>query len=276
MKRSLSQAIREFAIKVAPLGLYGLVGRVIDFACAVPLLGFRTSIQLMRCLPDRSTSGKRRKEELFCFKASNLQHAFCIRRGTSDAIEAFYTIFRQSYGKHLPTQQPQFILDAGANIGTTAAYFLSRFTNAKLVAVEPDPSNFALLQKNCDQFEHRASLVQAALWPTPANFSLRRNGDHNAIQVDESLGGECRGVTVQDLMHQFGFPRLDLFKCDIEGAELELFSMGADEWLRHTRFIAVETHGDDRLDAVLKATLRHGFTYRRFRDLRIFSRPELT
>jgi FkbM family methyltransferase len=273
-KRSLSQGIRDLAIKAVPSGLYGLVGRGIDFACALPLLGIRTTIKLICSLPPKSKSQETREEQLLCFRSANLQHTFCIRQGTSDSIEAFYTIVRQTYGRYLPSEPPQFILDAGANIGTTAAWFLSRFPASKLVAVEPDSSNFALLQRNCDPFESRVSLVRAALWPTPANFSLRKGCDYNAIQVAESPDGECPGVTISMLMRQFGFPRIDLFKCDIEGAERELFSAGSDQWLPQTRFIAVETHGADCLDAVLEATSRHGFYYQRFRDLRIFARPD--
>jgi FkbM family methyltransferase len=273
-KRALSQKLRDFAVRAAPSGLYGLVGRGIDFACAIPLLGINASIRLIRSLPSKSRSQENRQEQLFRFKSTNLQHTFCIRRGTSDTIEAFYTIIRQAYGKYLPSQPPQFILDAGANIGTTSAWLLSLFPDSRIVAVEPDSSNFALLQMNCAPFESRVSLVQAAVWPTPANFSLRIGYDHNAIRVDESADGICPGVTVPMLMEQFGFPRIDFFKCDIEGAERELFSVDSDQWLRQTRFIVVETHGSDCLDAVLEATSRHGFTYQRFRDLRIFARPD--
>jgi FkbM family methyltransferase len=273
--RSLSQTIREFAIKAVPDGVYGRIGRGIDFLCAVPLLGPVTSIRLIRSLPRKSSAEQTTHESLLTFKARNLQHSFSVRRGTSDVIEAFYSIVRQAYGKYLPTQPPAFILDAGANIGTTSAWFLSHFPNSRLVAVEPESSNFALLQKNCAPFGNRARLVQAAIWPAPGNFSIRRASDHNAIQVTESPDGECPGLTIPMVMEQFGLPRLDLFKCDIEGAERELFSAGSDQWLRNTRFIVVETHGDDCLDAVLEATSRHGFTYRRFRDLRVFARPNL-
>jgi FkbM family methyltransferase len=272
--RSLSQTIREFAIKLVPPGLYGLIGHGIDFVCAVPLVGLRTSIRLIRSLPPKSSGQEKPQEELLSFRATNLQHTFFVRRGTSDVIETFYSIVRQAYGKYLPSQPPEFILDAGANIGTTSAWFLSKFPDARVVAVEPEPSNFALLQRNCAPFENRVSLVQAALWPTPASFALRRETDHNAVQVTESQNGECPGVTVPMLMQRFGLPRLDLFKCDIEGAEEKLFSTDSDEWLRRTRFIVVETHGRDCLDAVMDATSRHGFIYRRFRDLRIFARPE--
>jgi FkbM family methyltransferase len=255
-----------------PAGLYGLIGHGIDFSSAVPLLGFKTSLQLLRSLPIKSKSQAVRQEELLCFKSANLKYTFCIRKGTSDAIEAFYTIIRQTYGKYLPSRSPHFILDAGANIGTTSAWFLSLYPNSRLVAVEPDGANFALLQRNCGPFENRASLVQAAIWPTPAHFSLKNECDHNAIQVAESPDGGCLGVTVPMLMRQFSFPRIDFFKCDIEGSERELFSIDSDQWLRQTKFIAVETHGNDCLDAVLEATARHGFTYHRFRDLRLFSR----
>jgi FkbM family methyltransferase len=273
-KGALSQGIRDFAFRAAPPGLYGLVGRGIDFAYAIPLLGLRTSIQLIRSLPSKSRSQEIRQEQLLCFKSANLQHKFYIRRGTSDVIETFYTIVRQAYGEYLPSKPPQFILDAGSNIGTTSAWFLSQFPDSILVAVEPDSSNFSLLQKNCAPFGSRVSLVQGAIWPKPANFSLRKGSDHNAVQVLESLDGGRPGVTISALMQRFGFPRIDLFKCDIEGAERELFSVDSDQWLGQTRFIVVETHGSDCLDAVLDATSRHGFTYQRFRDLRIFNRPD--
>src|ERR1700684_4028351 len=120
-KRAVSQKLRDFAIRAAPSGLYGVVGRGIDFACAIPLMGINASIELIRSLPSKSRSREKRQEQLFRFKSANLQHTFCIRRGTSDAIETFYTIVRQAYGKYLPSQAPQFILDAGANIGTTSA-----------------------------------------------------------------------------------------------------------------------------------------------------------
>src|SRR5262249_12200769 len=40
------------------------------------------------------------------------------------------------------------IVDCGANIGLTALYLASAYPNARILCVEPDPANFALLQRN--------------------------------------------------------------------------------------------------------------------------------
>ncbi len=44
--------------------------------------------------------------------------------------------------------QAPLILDAGANIGASVVYFARTFPRAHLVALEPAPDNFALLQAN--------------------------------------------------------------------------------------------------------------------------------
>jgi len=42
-------------------------------------------------------------------------------------------------------KEPSLVLDLGANVGFSAAYFLSAFPKARVVAVEPDERNRALL-----------------------------------------------------------------------------------------------------------------------------------
>ena len=41
-------------------------------------------------------------------------------------------------------------MDAGASIGDTTAWFLSKFLSATVIALEPDSENYALLRKNCE------------------------------------------------------------------------------------------------------------------------------
>jgi hypothetical protein len=44
------------------------------------------------------------------------------------------------------------------------------------------------------------------------------------------------------LLDQAGFHHVDILKIDIEGAELEVFSNGAEEWLSRVNLIIIETH----------------------------------
>ena len=76
------------------------------------------------------------------------------------------------------------VIDCGANIGLSTVYFLSRFPNTHLIALEPDPDNFKMLALNTACFSDRVTLLQAAVWnkntaPRLLGFSrsaIARNG----------------------------------------------------------------------------------------------------
>src|SRR5207248_3039887 len=87
---------------------------------------------------------------------------FYLRWRTTDV-----SIFRQVYvnGEYdcdVPGR-PQVILDAGANIGLTSILYANRYPTAKILAIEPDSSNFEVLNKNVSQYKQITTL-QAALW----------------------------------------------------------------------------------------------------------------
>ncbi len=70
-----------------------------------------------------------------------------LRLGTSDAMTFGEVITRNIYATRL-SQPPRVIVDAGANIGLTAVYFANQFPTARILALEPESSNYALLCKN--------------------------------------------------------------------------------------------------------------------------------
>jgi len=53
------------------------------------------------------------------------------------------------------------IIDAGANIGASPIYFLSRYPDALVVAIEPERNNCALLRSNCEGLDVR--VIEAAI-----------------------------------------------------------------------------------------------------------------
>jgi FkbM family methyltransferase len=55
------------------------------------------------------------------------------------------------------------IVDAGANVGMSAAYFSLHHPAATVVAIEPEPSNFEMLRKNAKLFPQIIP-INAALW----------------------------------------------------------------------------------------------------------------
>ena len=58
---------------------------------------------------------------------------------------------------------PRVVVDAGANIGLSTVFFANKFPQAKIVAIEPEPSNFAMLRDNVAPYPN-VTPVQAALW----------------------------------------------------------------------------------------------------------------
>jgi hypothetical protein len=69
-----------------------------------------------------------------------------LRVRTTDVFVYRDTIQGQ-YGFDLPFQ-PRVILDAGANIGLTSVYFAKKYPHARIVAIEPEASNFDVLTRN--------------------------------------------------------------------------------------------------------------------------------
>ena len=74
-----------------------------------------------------------------------------IRKGTTD-IEVFKAIFvRRNY--RFPVDiKPKLIIDGGAYVGYSSLYFSLKYPQAIIIAVEPDNSNFEMLEKNTINF----------------------------------------------------------------------------------------------------------------------------
>ena len=135
------------------------------------------------------------------------------------------------------------IIDAGANIGATSVYLAHTFPTARIVAVEPAPDNFALLQRNTAGLDIHC--VQAALGAHPGRTRLSDPGFGEwAYRTDPAVEGiEAPVVTVPELLAQFADDAVFLFlvKVDIEGGEQALFAANTD-WVAQTPLLTVELH----------------------------------
>lgn len=220
-----------------------------------------------RAFPDGSISQ---------FQIGGLVYPISVRKGTSDATELIHSVVRNTYAAYMPDQSVRVIIDAGANIGDSAVWYLSRFPAARVVAIEPDPDNFRMLALNSAPYGDRAVLLQAALWPRTCGLCLCSGSSASDVSVRPAADGEtpnCRGLTPLDLLELIGEETIDIFKCDIEGAESELFSDNCDAWLRRTRSVYVDIHNGEAESIVTIATRRNGFSQRRYRELHVFLRP---
>src|SRR5262249_44431289 len=136
--------------------------------------------------------------------------------------------------------EPGVIIDAGANVGYASVFFAETFPKARIIAIEPEPANFALLQQNTAPYAN-VTPVRAAIWPHAASVSIENPNDEAwAFRVqegDRSNGNTIRGVSVPELVAEHGISSIDIFKIDIEGAEKELFQPGCESWLKKTQIL---------------------------------------
>ncbi len=122
--------------------------------------------------------------------------------------------------------QGDICLDIGANIG----YYTSLFstivgTSGKVIAVEPDPENYALLELNCTPYiknTHNISLHQVALSDANGEALLFKSKDnHGMHRLYSSVccsneSSEVQVIRGDDLLTG----PVDFIKIDIEGYEL--------------------------------------------------------
>jgi len=129
------------------------------------------------------------------------------------------------------TSQPQFlprkgdiVLDCGAHVGTFTDLAL-RLGAAKVVAVEPEPSNLECLRRNfvAEIASGRVVPLQLGVWDSPGTLSLKvgasNSGMNSAVLSYEGETIQIRVSTIDQVVADLGLPRVDYIKIDIEGAE---------------------------------------------------------
>ena len=209
----------------------------------------------------------RRRTGFAALRAPGVPHPIHVRAGSSDR-RAFEQVFLDRQYDFPIAGRPRFIIDAGANIGCASVWFASRFPDARIVAVEPDPGNCALLERNLAPWG-QVRTVRAAVWPRKAWLTIENPGDEPwAYRVREAGPGEAAfpAVSIGELLAESGAETIDILKLDVEGAERDILADPAcDAWLARTRLLFVELHDRFRegcSEALASAVARHPF--RRF------------
>lgn len=176
---------------------------------------------------------------------------FLLRRWSSD-LSVFEAVFLEREFELYDPLEPGLIIDGGANVGFSTAFYANRFPNAKVVAIEPSDENVSLLRINCQALEN-VKVVEGGLWPV-SGFLRISNPDAPAWSfrcelTEENTPGAFPAFSVDDIIDTAGFQRCDLLKLDIEGAEEWLFR-DSKNWLSRVNAILVEVHGADALAAI--------------------------
>lgn len=167
-------------------------------------------------------------------------------KGSSDKIAFYKVILDKDYDIQLPFT-PQYIIDAGANIGLVSVFFANRYPEAKIIAIEPEKNNFEVLLENIRPYPQITGL-NMALWHHPSWVRIRDGApgtmSFTVEECDENNPGAIYATSLEEVMFQHGFNRIDLLKMDIEGSERDILTNNYDSWLSRTNAYIVELHDD--------------------------------
>lgn len=142
------------------------------------------------------------------------------------------------------------ILDIGAHVGVVSCYLSRRFPQARIIAYEPHPENFARLVRNLD--------VNGCLNVECYPYAVTRDGQPIVLRGDHrtNTGGYSafsagpdgvvvRSIPVTTIVEE---GRIALLKLDCEGAEYEiLHTLFTD--LQHVDYLVMEVHTNAALTA---------------------------
>lgn len=186
-------------------------------------------------------------------KSSGLQHlvvpglpgSVALRGGTSD-VDVFIQIFLHHDLDFVLRENPVTIVDGGANIGLSSLYLAQKYPDSRIVAVEFEASNFALLKANVGAYE-RITCVHAGLWSDDGRLSVSNPQAQKwaycpmAASHETAESESVPAITIGALLDRHAFARVDLLKLDIEGSEFEVLA-GSEVWLARVKAIAIELH----------------------------------
>lgn len=163
-----------------------------------------------------------------------------LRPGTTDQDVYDEIFIEKEYDIDLGS--PKFIIDAGAHIGLASVYFACRYPDAIIIAIEPEPSNFAILQLNARRHPNIRP-VHAGLWSRKTHLRIENANvaTWSFRVVENEAGNGIPALGVRDIMEEFKQSRIDVLKIDIEGSELEVLKHSA-AWIDDVQTMIIELH----------------------------------
>jgi FkbM family methyltransferase len=177
-----------------------------------------------------------------------LEHLVLIRAIRAD-MQSFVNTFIDPY-LELKTYMTnvKYIIDAGANIGCTAALFANWWKGCKIISIEPDKENYELAVQNLAPYEN-VTVLHGALWNKESDLMIEAGQEDgfvvHEIKTDPSKTRSenlTTGFSVNVLMEKYQFTHIDFLKMNIEGSEKEVFSSNYQPWLPLTKSMLIELH----------------------------------
>ena len=158
------------------------------------------------------------------------------------------------------------IIDIGAGLGDFTAYAAQRSPNGRVLAYEPFPESFALLQQNVALNNLKNVEAQPyAIAAQPGSLALNI-GMGEAVQHSTTQAGanaiEVQAIALQQVFDERGLDRCDFLKMDIEGGEYAILRGVDADLLKRVQRLALEYHDNTpagQHDELVRLLQSHGF-----------------
>lgn len=194
-----------------------------------------------------------------------------LRNGTTD-LHTFHQIFNLKEYDIKLNFNPVTIIDAGANVGLAAIYFVNKYQGSRVVCIEPEDSNFKLLERNTGYYPSIQCYQKALSNQSNQSINVIDNGNgHWGFMTevaenykDKNVKGLIGSITIDEILNEQKIDVIDVLKIDIEGAEKELFENNFEKWIPKTRCVIIELHERYKKDSsknFLDAIGRYDFSY---------------
>lgn len=151
-------------------------------------------------------------------------------------------MFNKEIYKFTTQNKIPYIIDCGANIGLSAIYFHRLYPQAEILAFEPDPAIFDILEKNVSaaNASDKIKRVQACLSDTNGEVNFYPDGaDGGTISHADDTVQAVKVPAV--LLSDYLTKPVDFLKIDIEGAEYDVLNSISNK-LNMIENIFVEYH----------------------------------
>jgi len=242
-------------------------------------LGLRASIDLYRAnriLRGKSRRNTRKNAQIICSKPKRYRNPLYYRHGTSDILVIRNILYNEEYACVGREKEPHLIIDCGANIGCASLYFLHKYPQAHLIAIEPDEENYSLCLKNLEPFADRVTLVKAAIWPLDTGLRIVRGTyrdglewSHQVRVCSEGESPDIEAVSFSTLLKNHHDKPIDILKIDIERAERNLFLLHYEQWLCRVKVLVVELHDEECERIFLRAVANYQHTIQKLNGLTV-------
>jgi FkbM family methyltransferase len=173
---------------------------------------------------------------------------FYVRMNTTDwyVLEEIFIdeVYRPAVRSGIPDVRN--VVDLGANTGFSVRLWQIAYPSARIIAVEPDAANLQMCRQNAfdENADDQLRLIQACVVGQPRAVSMNRTGGAWEFRIQEADSSDelIEALTLPGLLERCEMSgTVDLLKCDIEGAEAEVFS-DCGAWINRVRNLVIEVH----------------------------------